>query len=426
MSGLQIASVLLGISALIGYLNERFLKMPGTTGHFLLGILFSLAIIVCEFFALLPVHSELRDIIRSADFSEVLIGGMLSVLLFAGGLHTRLDILQEQKRTVFALAFFSTLLNTLVVGGGLYGLSQLLGFPFTLLQAMVFGALISPTDPLTALAVLTKLGIPKRLETILVGESLFNDGIGLVLFTVLSSAAFSGEQVSLQEGLLLFVRETAGGLVMGFLLAGVTHYLVKSSSDLITHTIITIAAVMGGYAASLVLHVSGPVAMVVFGLIAGNHTFETRMNRKERRDTHLFWTILDDVLSAVLFVMIGLQLVRIPYGLDFLLTGSLAIVLVLASRYVSLAGALNLLFIERCCSRSQFGIVNLLSWSGLRGGLSIAMAFNLPVDAPVKPLILDMTFAVVAFSILVQGLTIQRFFPKHKLEKLSRQMESQT
>ena len=423
ITGLQIASMLLGISALIGYLNERFLKLPGTTGHFLMGILFSVLIIVCEWMQVLPVHSALRDIIESARFSDLLIEGMLSVLLFAGGLHTRLNILEEQKRTVFGLAFLSTLLNTAVVGLALFGVFQLFEFHLTLLQALVFGALISPTDPLTALAVLTKVGLPKRLETILVGESLFNDGIGLVLFTLLAGPAFMGMEVSFWGGLHLFVQETGGGLLMGLLLAGVTHYLVKSSGDLINHTILTLAAVMGGYTASLALEVSGPVAMVVFGLLAGNFTFAAKVSRSERRDTHLFWTILDDILSAVLFVLIGLQLVRIPFHAETLLTGAIAISLVLTARYLSLLGALNLMFIEKPCSRPQLAIVHLLTWGGLRGGLSIAMAFNLPPDAPAKALILDMTFAVVMFSILVQGLTIQRIFPKQKLERLSRELE---
>lgn len=272
---------------------------------------------------------------------------------------------------------------------------------------------------MTALSVLTKIGLPKRLETLFIGESLFNDGIGLVFFTVLLNQALGGEPTSIIFGLKLFFWEVGGGILMGLLLAGITHYLVTSSRDLFTHTIITIAAVAGGYVTSLALHVSGPVAMVVFGLIAGSFTFETTVSRTERHDTHVFWTVIDDVLTAVLFVLIGLQLVRIPHSIDSLIAGIIVIPVALASRYISVISALNILLIEKLCSRPQLGIANLLTWGGLRGGLSIAMAFNIPQEAAAKPLILDMTFTVVTFSILVQGLTISHLFPKNKLQDMS-------
>lgn len=424
MSGIQIASLLLVIAALISYINGRFLKMPGTIGHFLLGLSFSLFIIFCEYIQLLPFHTTLRTLIDSVKFREVLIGGMLSVLLFAGGLHTPLHLLKENKRTIFGLALISTLLNTFVVGSALWFLLNLTGFTITFAQALVFGALISPTDPLTAMAVLTRIGLPKRLETLFLGESLFNDGVGLVLFTILSGLAFGKQEASLGSGMELFLIEVGGGLLMGLVLAGLMHYLVITSKDLYTHTLITVATVTGGYALSLALHISGPIAMVVLGSLAGNYTFETSITRSERHDTHVFWTLLDDILNAGLFVLIGLQLVRIPFSLESFIAGAIAILVVLAGRSVSVLGALNALFIEKSCSHSQFGIVGLLTWGGLRGGLSIAMAFSLPQEATAKPLILDMTFFVVAFSILVQGLMIRRVYSKGKLEKLAQELRS--
>lgn len=424
MSGIQIASLLLVIAALISYINERFLKMPGTIGHFLLGLSFSIFIIFCEHIQLLPFHTTLRTLIDSVKFREVLIGGMLSVLLFAGGLHTPLHLLKENKRTIFVLALVSTLLNTFVVGSALWFLLNLIGFTITFAQALVFGALISPTDPLTAMAVLTRIGLPKRLETLFLGESLFNDGIGLVLFTVLSGLAFGKHEASLGSGVELFLVEVGGGILMGLVLAGLMHYLVITSKDLYTHTLITVATVTGGYALSLALQISGPIAMVVLGSLAGNYTFETSISRSERHDTHVFWTLLDDILNAGLFVLIGLQLVRIPFSAESLITGAIAIFVVLAGRSVSVLGALNALFIEKPCSRPQFGITGLLTWGGLRGGLSIAMAFSLPPEEAIKPLILDMTFFVVTFSILVQGLTISRLFSREKLEKLAQELRS--
>lgn len=424
MSGIQVASSLLVIATLISYINERFLKMPGIIGHFLLGLSFSIFIIFCEYIQLLPFHTTIRTLIDSVKFREVLIGGMLSVLLFAGGLHTPLHLLKENKRTIFGLAFLTTLLNTFIVGSTMWLLLHYLGFGITYPQALVFGALISPTDPLTAMAVLTRIGLPKRLETLFLGESLFNDGIGLVLFTILAGLAFGTQEASLSSGVELFLIEVGGGILMGLALAGLMHYLVITSKDLYTHTLITIATVTGGYALSLALHISGPIAMVVLGSLAGNYTFETSITRSERHDTHVFWTLLDDILNAGLFLLIGLQLVRITFSAESLMAGVIAIGVVLLGRSVSVLGALNALFIAKSCSRSQFGIVGLLTWGGLRGGLSIAMAFSLPQEEGVTPLILDMTFFVVAFSILVQGLTISRFYSGKKLKKLAKELQS--
>jgi len=424
VSGIQVASSLVVIAALISYINERFLKMPGIIGHFLLGLSFSIFIILCEYLQLLPFHTAIRTLIDSVNFREILIGGMLSVLLFAGGLHTPLHLLKENKRTIFGLAFLTTALNTFIVGSIMWLLLGCLGFGITYAQALVFGALISPTDPLTAMAVLTRIGLPKRLETLFLGESLFNDGIGLVLFTVFSGLAFGQHDVTLGSGFELFLIEVGGGILMGLVLAGCMHYLVITSKDLYTHTLITIATVTGGYALSLALDISGPIAMVVLGSVAGNYTFETSITRSERHDTHVFWTLIDDILNAGLFILIGLQLMRVSFSAESLTAGAIAICVVFVGRSVSVLGALNALFIAKSCSRSQFGIVGLLTWGGLRGGLSIAMAFSLPQEEMVKPLILDMTFFVVAFSIIVQGLTISRFYSSQKLEKLAKELQS--
>jgi Na+:H+ antiporter len=423
MSGIQISSLLLVIAALVSYLNERFIKMPGKTGHFLLSLVFALGIILCEVLQISPLHTTLRSFIDSVNFGEVLTDGMLSILLFAGGLHTPLRIFKENKRIIFGLAVLSTILNTFFVGSILWFLLNLIDIGITFPQALVFGALISPTDPLTAMAVLTKIGLPKRLETLFLGEALFNDGIGLVLFTAFSGLAFEPASASGgYDGIQLFLTEVGGGILMGLILAGIMHYLIRTSKDLYTNTLITVATVAGGYALSQALHVSGPIAMAVLGVLAGNFTFETKMPRSERHDIHIFWTILDDILTAVLFLLIGLQLVRIPFTLESVLSGVIAVGIVLFSRGASVLGALNVLFIEKPCSRPQFSIVRLLTWGGLRGGLSIAMALSLPHDLAIKPVILDMTLFVVTFSILVQGLTISKLYSQNRLQELSEEI----
>lgn len=421
MGAIQITAILLTMAALISYFNQRFMNMPGKTGHFALGLFFAALVVICEMIQPLNIHQAFRHFIGSAPFSDVLINGMLGILLFAGGLHVPLHLLEEQKRTIFGLAVITTFLNTFLIGGALYGFSLLLPYNISFLQALTFGALISPTDPVTALAVLTRIGLPKRLESMLVGESLFNDGLALVLFTVFAGLAFGENEVSWTYGLQFFATEVGGGFIMGLLVAGITHYLVRTVDDFNTHTLITVAAVIGGYVACLAIHVSGPIAMAVFGLIAGNFTFKSSINREERHDTSVFWAVFDNILTAVLFFLIGLQLIRVNFAPEAFIVVLVSVPIVLMSRFISIFAALNALCIERTCSRPQIKIVSLLTWAGLRGGLSIAMAFSITDEAAVKPMILDVTFAVVTFSILCQGLTINRFFSKEQLQALSQE-----
>jgi CPA1 family monovalent cation:H+ antiporter len=421
MSAFQIAAILLVIAALISYINERFLKLPGKTGHFLLGLGFALAVILGEQITPFDFLDAFKDFVGRAGFSEIMINVFTGVLLFAAGLHLPLRLLEENRRTFISLAFIVTFLNTVVIGILLWALAMALPFNITIFQALAFGALISPTDPLTALAILEKIGLPERLRTIFVSESLFNDGIGIVLFTIFSGIAFGGQDNSWIMVLELLSLEVVGGVVAGLALAWINHYMVRTTDDIYTHIIVTLASVAGGYAAALALDISGPIAMALFGMIAGNYTFETKIPRAERQDVHKLWTILDDIITSVLFVLIGLQLVRIPIGFDLLLITFAAIPVVLASRFVSIFGALNIMSIERPFSRMQFGVVSLLTWGGLRGGLSIAMAYALPQEAAINPIILDMTFAVVSFSIIAQGLTIKRFFSAEVLQNLSRE-----
>jgi CPA1 family monovalent cation:H+ antiporter len=419
MTNMQFASLLIVIAACISYLNQRLFKLPGKTGHFLLSFVFVVLIIISEKLASLALHDQVREIIASINFQEILVGGMLSILLFSGGLHTPLRLLKQQKRLVFALAFLTTLINTFIVAGALWGIAQLINIQFDFLHALIFGALISPTDPLTALAVLEKIGLPRRLKNLLLGESLFNDGIGLVLFIIFSSFSLGKSQLTWYSGLQLFVLEIGGGIAIGLIIAMLTHYLITTIQDVYTHIIITIAAILGGYTLCVTLHISGPIAMATFGIIAGNITFKTAISRAERQEVHFFWTVIDEILTSVLFVLIGLQLVRIPMTQASLIAAIVAISVVLCSRFISVISAVNLMFIEKPCSKPQLGIVNLLTWGGLRGGLSIAMVFSLPENIIDKALILNMTFAVVAFSILVQGLSIKYFFPQRKLLQLA-------
>ena len=411
ISGYQIAAILLGLAALLSYINERFLKLPSTIGLFLLASVLAIFVWVCQLISPVHIHELIHTFIVNLHFGDVLMQGMLSFLLFAGALHIPIKLLEEEKWQILALAVLSTLLNTALVGVGLWGILNLIGIEFPLLYALVFGALISPTDPIAAMAILTKAGLPKRLEVLFSGESLFNDGIGVILFTLLTGVTINAGDSIAGKAFDLILMEVGGGVLAGVLLGFLAHVMVKDIKDISSRVLITVAVVSAGYAACAALDISGLIAMVITGLIFGNVTLARTASRKERHDIDVFWTMIDNLLNAVLFVMIGLQLIAIPFQMNALWVGLIAIVLSLTGRYISIFATTAVFKMERCFSTTHHNIVNLLTWGGLRGGLSIALAFSLP-NSPEKTLIVSMTFAVAAFSILVQGLTVGRLYNK--------------
>jgi len=400
---LNIVAICLVITALLAYVNHRFLKMPTSIGVMVTALAFSVGLVLLD--ATGVAHS-LRvvetSLLQSIDFSEVLMQGMLSLLLFAGALHIDLSALKAYRWQVATLAVFGTLLSTLVVGFGAYYVLPLAGLQLPLIYCLLFGALISPTDPIAVMGILKSAGAPKELELMIAGESLFNDGVGVVIFTLLLGMLDSGSAPTLGQAGSLLLHEVGGGLLLGFALGGISFVLLRSVDSYQVEVLLTLAAVIGGYALAHRLQVSGPLAMVVAGLIIGNHGRALAMSDTTRRYVDMFWELIDEILNAVLFVLIGMEVVLITLNVEIMLAAVVAASLTLLARFVTVGLPVRLglgLF------RLPRGAWQVLTWGGLRGGISVALALSLPVGAQ-RDTVLGMTYCVVAFSILAQGLTI--------------------
>jgi CPA1 family monovalent cation:H+ antiporter len=343
-------------------------------------------------------------LLGSIDFDETVLHGMLGFLLFAGALHVDLDDLLRERWVVGLMATVGVLVSTFLVGGLVYFLLGFLGLGLPLIYCLLFGALISPTDPIAVLGIMKSVGAPKSLETKITGESLFNDGVGVVVFLVLLSIATGEHEIRVTQVLEFFLMEAVGGVVLGLVLGGLCYPMLKSVNNYQVEVLLTLALVTGGYALAGALHTSGPIAMVVAGLLIGNYGRRFAMSRQTREHLDTFWELVDEILNAVLFVLIGLEVLLIPRTPQYLLAGVLAIPLVLLARFVSVGGTVGLLQLRRSFSAWA---VRIMTWGGLRGGISVALALSLPAF-PGRPVILAMAYAVVVFSILVQGLTIGR------------------
>ncbi len=335
---------------------------------------------------------------------------MLSFLLFAGALHVNLSDLADQKWLVGLLAVFGTLTSTALVGGAFYLLVQLFGIQLDLIYCLLFGALISPTDPIAVMGILKSVGAPKSLETKITGESLFNDGVGVVVFVVILGMAVGGAEVDVAPADIaaLFAKEALGGIVFGLILGGLGYWMLSQVDDYTVEILVTLAIVMGGYAFALALHTSGPIAMVVAGLLIGNHGRLFAMSERTRERLDTFWELIDEVLNAVLFVLIGLEILLLTFDPNYAYIGVIAIPLVLACRFVCVGLPIKVLSLGRTFSP---GVVRILTWGGLRGGISIALALSIPAG-PERELILAVTYAIVVFSILVQGLTVGKLIER--------------
>jgi CPA1 family monovalent cation:H+ antiporter len=401
----DVIAACLVITALFSWLNRRFLGAPATIGAMGMALGVSLVLGVLDS---VGVGQGLRDyeetLLRGIDFSDVLMRGMLSLLLFAGALHVDLSALRHQRWTVLGLAVVGTTVSTVIVGFGVWLSLPWVGMELDLLPCLVFGALISPTDPIAVMGILKDAHAPEDVELIVSGESLFNDGIGVVIFTLLASAWASGAEPSLHAATHLLLREAGGGLVFGLVLGYVTYRLLKSVDDHQVEVLLTLAAVTGGYALAARLHISGPLAMVVTGLFIGNRGRQLAMSAVTRRYVDMFWEVIDGILNAVLFVLIGMEVVLVDFSGKLLLGGAVATLVTLLSRFAS-AGLPTLALGPRFgLPRSAWRI---LTWGGLRGGISVALVLSLN-PLPDRNVILTLTYCVVVFSILVQGLTIGR------------------
>ena len=404
MDILNTAAILITLAALFSYLNYRFLKIPTTIGIMLISLLMSLGLLALHALGMTQLEQHAERMVRGIDFYETLMDGMLSFLLFAGALHVNLDDLRQQKWVILILATVGVLTSTFMVGGMTWLIFNALDIPMPFIYCLVFGALISPTDPIAVLGVLKTVGVKKSLETKIAGESLFNDGIGVVVFLVMVGLATGSEQAEASHISILLLQEAGGGAVFGLLAGALTFYLLRSIDNYQVEVLLTLALVMGGYAAASALHLSGPIAMVVAGLMIGNHGRTLAMSGTTREHLDSFWELVDEVFNAVLFVLIGLEILLLSFQREYLLAMIAIIPAVLLARFISVATPITLL---RRYRRFSPRVIVILTWGGLRGGISVALALSLPAGAE-RDVILFTTYGVVIFSILVQGLTIGR------------------
>jgi CPA1 family monovalent cation:H+ antiporter len=403
MTLLQIASLLIVLAGAFGTVNYLFLRLPSSIGILVVALIASFAVIVTDaLFPSLTVEEQIRAQVLDFEFSEALLEGMLGLLLFAGALHVKLSDLRKAWLVIFLMATMGVGLSTAIVG---FGFSWITGMP--LMIAFVFGALISPTDPVAVLGVLREASLPKALETKIAGESLFNDGVGYVVFLVLVGIAFpSGDHHG--SGLLgaaqLFVQEAVGGAVLGIVLGWLTFRVMRRIDDYSLEVLITLGLAFGGYELAVALHVSAPIMAVCAGLLIGDIGSKHGMSEETRKYVEAFWTLIDEILNAVLFLMIGFEVFAIAFETDFLISGAMAIMLALVARLAAVAVPVLLLKPFQTFSK---GVIPIMTWGGLKGGISVALALSLP-DGEWKPLILTVTYIVVIFSIIVQGLTVTR------------------
>ncbi|MEO5821790.1 MAG: sodium:proton antiporter [Vicinamibacteraceae bacterium] len=412
MSVFDVAAILTAIAAISGYVNHRVLRLPPTSGTLLVALVTSLALLLLE---QLAPEAQVRPLVErflgEIDFDQALLHGLLCFLLFAGALHVDLDGLVDHRWTIGALATVGVVLSVAMVGGLTWVVSRLLGLGLSLQVCLMFGALISPTDPIAVMGLLKELRAPASLEAQIAGESLFNDGVGVIVFLgLMSMAGLSGGAgadgpEAHPTGLLVFaLREVLGGAALGLGLGWVGYHALKSIDDHPLELLITLALVMFLYSLSFWIHVSGPIAVVVAGLLIGNPGRRFAMSDNTREHVDAFWRMIDEILNAVLFLLLGLEVFAVQRWSDVLLPALIAIPICLFARWLSVGIPVTVM---RARGSLRRGLVPVLTWSGLRGGISVALALSLP-RFPGKEVLLACTYAVVVFSVLVQGLTVRR------------------
>ena len=404
MNVLNTLSLLITLAALFSYLNYRYIKLPTTIGIMLIALIMSAILIISGKLGLESLFIHAETILRGIDFHQTLMNGMLSFLLFAGALHVNLNDLAKQKWLVLSLATFGVVISTCLVGGLSWLVFSAFGLDIPYIYCLLFGALISPTDPIAVMGILKKAGASKSLEIKIAGESLFNDGIGVVIFVVLLGIAVGGAEPTLSSVSLFFLQEAIGGIVFGLAIGYGAFVMLRTVDNYQIEIMLTLALVMGGYALAHAIHVSGPIAMVVAGLLIGNQGREHAMSTATQTRLDDFWELVDEILNAVLFVIIGMEVLVLSFKVEYIMVALAIIPLVLGVRFISVSLPVKLLSRLRTFSPR---VVEIMTWGGLRGGISIALALSLPLG-PEREVILTITYLVVAFSILVQGLTINQ------------------
>ena len=401
MTMFQGAGALFALVAVFGYVNHRFVKLPDTLGITAVGLFACLCMSIIGTFHP-AATAQAQALARQVDFSDVVFHGLLSLLLFAGSLHVDLSKMRRQKLAVLLLATVGVLISTAVVGGGFYLVTELLGHPISLMWCLVFGALISPTDPIAVLSVLKNAGASEVVETKIAGEALFNDGTAVVAFVTLVGLASGATEFSAGAVSLTLAREVLGALALGVALGWGASLMLRTLDSYPVEILITLALATAGYSFAELLHVSAPLAVVIMGLVVGNHSAGQQMSEKTREHLHKFWSLLDDLLNLVLFGLIGLAVVSLSLELRLLWLGLGAIPVVLVARALSVGIPMTML--GRFRERSPHAI-KIMTWGGLRGGISIALALSLPpFDG--RDLVIGVTYVVVVFSLLVQATTL--------------------
>ena len=412
LSPFDLAAMLVVASALLGWFNHHFIKLPHVIGLTVMGAVAAIVLLLAnEFVPAITLDDTVARLLEEMNFTDTLLQGMLSFLLFAGALHVDLDRLRADWVPVLLLSTVGVIVSTLIVGGLTWGLGLLLGLPIEPIWYFVFGALIAPTDPVAVLGVLKEENVDESLQSSVAGESLFNDGVGIVVFTILLGAAVTGQDFSLTEGARLFVMEAGGGILVGLLFGYAGYRAMRSMDEYALEVTITLAVVMGGYALCTWLHISGPLAMAVAGLLIGNHGITYAMSDITRDYVIKFWEVVDELLNSVLFLLIGLEMIALVPGVDETLLALAAIPITLFARAAAVTLSTRVVPAARPKASGAWGV---LWWGGLRGGISIALALSLP-EGPVRSLLLAATFGAVLFSVLVQRATLGRVIERGKV-----------
>lgn len=396
-------TILICLSAGFAYLNQRLLKLPFVIGLFFLSTIFSLFLISTKLW--LPIRVEkIKTFIELANIDQIVLNYLLGFLLFAGALQTDWNKLKQQIKPIATFALGGVLLSTMIVASLFYGLAKLFHLEVSFIYCLIFGALISPTDPIAVLGILLKANVPKNVEYTIVGESLFNDGVGVVLFIALLDTLSTGS-FSFSHFGFLFLQEAVGGILIGLAMGYCLYLLLKSINHYQTEILLTLAFVMAGYSFCNYIHISGALSMVVMGLMVGNYRQDMAMSDLTQKHVHEFWELLDVILNSVLFILIAFVLIIIEFNIKYILVGLISIVVVLLSRII-------IVYLPHFIMPSLLKLTNkeanIISWGGLRGGLSLALVLSLP-DNETKNLLLIATYFCVLFSIMIQGLTIEKF-----------------
>ena len=405
MEVLDLAALLLTLAAIFSYINFRFLKLPTTIGIMLIAMLISISLVVLGHCGFEGIQNKATVVLEGIDFNKALMHGMLSFLLFSGALHVNLEDLAQHKWIISILATFGVVMSTFIVGSIAWIVFLLIGLKLPFIYCLLFGSLIAPTDPIAVIGILKKAGVPKSLETKITGESLFNDGVAVVVFLVIMGIVTGGHDVTAGHIMLLFVEEAIGGVLFGLAIGWLAYQMLKSVDNYQVEVLLTLALVMGGYAFARVIHVSGPIAMVVAGIFIGNRGRLFAMSENTREHLDSFWELMDEILNAVLFLLIGLEILVLTIKGNYLIAGLIMIPVVLLARFISVG--IPVTFMRRIRDFSPHA-VKIMTWGGLRGGISVALALSIP-NGPEREALLTVTYIIVIFSILVQGLTIERF-----------------